>query len=231
MAVTLSNNDNYRYERKFIVSEISEYEIETMIKLHPAMFFEVYPQRHINNLYFDSFALKNYLDSVDGFKDRIKIRIRWYGDLFGIIERPRLEIKIKNGLVGKKESYLLNPFSFDENLKRNAILDVLKKSEIPEQLKLKLNSSEFALLNRYIRRYYESMDRRFRLTIDSEMTFYKLNAHHNNFLHKSYDQINTIVELKYGPDEDSYIERISNNFPFRMTKSSKYVDGIERLYF
>jgi hypothetical protein len=210
---------------------MSEYEIGAMIRLHPAMFFEAYPPRHINNLYFDSSEMNNYFDSVHGFKDRHKIRIRWYGDLFGVIEKPHLEIKIKNGLVGKKESYLLNPFAFDENLKRDSIPDLLNKLEIPELLKLKLNSSEFALLNRYIRRYYESMDRKFRLTIDSEMTFYQLQAFNHNFLNKSIDHTNTIVELKYGSDEDLCAEQISNYFPFRMTKSSKYVDGIERLNF
>jgi hypothetical protein len=223
--------DSYRYERKFFVSEMSEYEIETMIKLHPAMFFEVYSPRYINNLYFDSFALKNYFDSVEGFKDRVKIRIRWYGDLFGVIERPSLELKIKNGLVGRKASYMLNSFAFDKNLKLDTILDVFKKSKIPESLKLDLTILNFSLLNRYRRKYYESMDRGYRITIDSEIKFYHLRSHNNTFLHKSVDNISTIVELKYGLGDDQYVEQISNHFPFRMTKSSKYVDGIERLCF
>jgi hypothetical protein len=214
-----------------MVSELSKYEVEAMIKLHPAMFFEAYPPRYINNLYFDSFALKNYFDSVDGFMDRAKIRIRWYGNLFGVIEEPRLERKLKKGLLGRKESYMLSPFLFDVGSKLDTILGVFGDSEIPAQLKLNLNSSEFSLLNRYRRRYYESADRRFRLTVDSEMTFYKLKAFNNNFLNKSLDHTNTIVELKYSPDEDPCAEQISNEFRFRMTKSSKYVDGIDRLYF
>ncbi len=41
---------------------------------------------------------------------------------------------------------------------------------------------------------------------------------------------NIILELKYNQDMDNGANYIVNCFPFRLTKSSKYVSGIESLY-
>jgi hypothetical protein len=226
-----SNTHKYRYERKFIVSELTQYEIETLVKLHPAIFLEAYPPRFVNNLYFDSPDRQNYFNNVDGLKDRAKVRIRWYGDLFGNVEKPMLELKIKKGLVGKKESFPLIPFSIDEKFQLETIINVFKQSDIPDSLKLDLISLEIVLLNRYRRKYFQSADRRYRITIDTDMEFYQVRVYNNIFLHKSVDLITTVVELKYAPAEDQHIEQITNYFPFRMTKSSKYVNGIKIAYF
>ena len=86
--IETENTEKYRYERKFFISKLTKYEVESLIKLHPAMFSEIYFPRFVNNLYFDSFNMKSYFDSVDGSPNRRKIRIRWYGDLFGDIEKP-----------------------------------------------------------------------------------------------------------------------------------------------
>ena len=89
--------EKWRYERKFFISGLKKEDIEFMVKLHPAIFREIYHERTVNNLYFDSYEMKSYLDNVSGNSQRAKVRIRWYGDLFGIIEKPVLEVKIKRG--------------------------------------------------------------------------------------------------------------------------------------
>ena len=230
MNVEALDTSRYRYERKFIISELTRHEIEAVVKLHPAMFLEIYSPRYINNIYFDTPEMGNYFDNVDGLKDRAKPRIRWYGDLFGFIEKPVLEIKTKNNLVGKKESFPLLPFSINADLQLDAIREVFKKSNLPDALRLNLTGLECFLLNRYRRQYFQSADRRYRLTIDSEMVCYQIQPYSNTFLHKSVDFVNTVVELKYNPGENQSVDQITNHFPFRMTKNSKYVTGIERLY-
>jgi hypothetical protein len=40
-----SNFNQYRYERKFIISELSRQEIEAHVRLHPAMFTEIHHSR------------------------------------------------------------------------------------------------------------------------------------------------------------------------------------------
>ena len=85
------------------------------------------------------------------------------------------------------------------------------------------------LINCYNRRYYRSANGNYRITIDSEMEFYAINARQNFFLHQHVDLKNFVLELKYNQDNDEFAREISTLFPFRVTRSSKYIDGIERL--
>ena len=59
----MTNLSNYRYERKFIISNTDEKKIEHYIKLHPKIFSEIYHERYVNNIYFDSLQLQNYFDN------------------------------------------------------------------------------------------------------------------------------------------------------------------------
>ena len=100
----------YRYERKYFITKITGKDIDSIVKLHPAIFSEIFHERSVNNIYFDTPDLNNYFDNIDGNMYRVKSRIRWYGMTFGVIEKPVLELKIKNGLLGRKESYSLDTF-------------------------------------------------------------------------------------------------------------------------
>lgn len=230
MARPADKPGNQRYERKFVVSELMPHEIEALVRLHPAMFFEAYPQRFVNNLYFDSHDLKSYFDNVDGLKDRMKVRVRWYGSLFGFIEKPVLELKTKNDLLGEKAAFPLVPFSMDERFQLDTIHEVLRNDEIPEIMKMQLLSLEPVLLNRYSRKYFRSVNHDYRITIDSEMEFYAINAQNNTFSQKHIDTVNTVVELKYDCGKNREAPAITSYFPFRLSKNSKYANGIERLY-
>ena len=88
-------------------------EIEALVNLHPAIFSQIYHPRFVNNLYLDSLSLNSYFCHVNGLKDRVKVRIRWYGDLFGPVDEPVLELKIKRGSLGRKESFPLASFRGD----------------------------------------------------------------------------------------------------------------------
>lgn len=230
MAKPVDKPENQRYERKFVVADLTPHEIEAMVRLHPAVFLEAYPERLVNNLYFDSLDRKSYLDNVDGIKDRSKARIRWYGQLFGLVEKPVLEIKSKNDLVGGKSSFPLISFAMEANFRFETIEAVFRRAEIPAALKLHLLSLEPVLLNRYRRKYFQSASRDYRITLDAEMEFYAINAQNNTFSQKYVDGVNTVVELKYACEKNREAAAISNFFPFRLSKNSKYAFGVERLY-
>lgn len=230
MSTEQTNNPKLRNERKFVVSSLTSHEIEALIKLHPAIFVEIYQPRFINNLYLDSPSLNSYFSHINGLKDRIKVRIRWYGDLFEPVNEPVLELKTKSGNLGHKESYPLVPFQLDKHLHFERIKELIAQSDVPDALRLKLYSLELSLINRYQRKYYQSADRNYRLTVDSGMTFYQIRFTNNSFLRKSINFTDTIIELKSGIHEDHEVEHITNYFPFQMTKISKYIDGIERVY-
>jgi len=221
--------DNWRYERKFFISYEDKHTVESVVKMHPAMFTELYYQRKVNNIYFDTYALTNFFKSVDGQGNRLKVRIRWYGDLYGDIEKPVLELKIKNGLLGAKLSYQLNKFSVDKELSDSVLKEVFEGSDIPEEVKDLMRVLNMSLLNSYTRKYYQSQNKAYRITIDTDMKFIEVLPHFNTFSNELNDMLNTILELKYEPLTDDDAGDVTKHFPFRMTKSSKYVTGVEHI--
>ena len=56
-----------------------------------------------------------------------------------------------------------------------------------------------------------------------------LKIHCNTFLNKRTDFYHTIVELKYANNCDDSAGDITRHLPFRVSKSSKYVAGIDYL--
>ena len=221
----------YRYERKFLVDQLDRHQIRALIKQHPNMFYEPYPPRFVNNLYLDTKDLENYEDNVNGAMQRRKVRVRWYGDMLGDVSKATLEFKVKRGLVGAKSQYPFGDFTLDVGFSDKYYHDLLGKSDLPESVKVYMQDLNVVLLNRYYRRYYATRDERYRVTLDTDLTFVKVNLLNNRFLHKQIDYTNLVVELKYLPEHDEQANRVSAYFPFGVTKSSKYVQGIERVYF
>ncbi|MBN1925062.1 MAG: VTC domain-containing protein [Prolixibacteraceae bacterium] len=220
--------NDFRYERKFVGSSLALNKAEVSVKTHPAMFREVYAQRTVNNIYFDTPSLEYFNDNHLGKDQRIKARIRWYGKLTGEIN-PILELKIKKGLVGIKKSISVNPFIVDEHLNRDKLNRAINNSDIPNDIKEQMSMLEPVLVNRYSRRYFESFDHRYRLTFDSDMAYF----HYNRtiqFSNKKTETDKLIIELKYDHRNNNDAQLISNHLPFRLSKNSKYVNGIFLFY-
>lgn len=220
----------YRYERKFFVDELEAPQVIGLLKQHPAMFSEIYPPRYINNIYMDSPWMENYFDNVAGLTERRKARLRWYHNLFRQVYAPLLEFKIKRGLVGTKAQYPFPAFSFGSGFTENEFTQIIQEAELTQDIKDHLLSLEPVLVNRYKRWYFATPDRSFRVTVDSGLTFYHLNKLSNRFLYKQVNHRSIVVELKYQVEDDVQASSITGGFPFRMTRSSKYVQGIERVY-
>ncbi|MEN8008206.1 MAG: polyphosphate polymerase domain-containing protein [Candidatus Krumholzibacteriota bacterium] len=220
---------DYRFERKFLVTDLEVAELEAIVRHHPAVFGEIYHPRFINNIYFDTLDATSYVENVEGFTSRVKFRVRWYEDLFGQIPEPVLELKIKHGFLGRKESFPLSPFHFDGNTDFRQLLAQVWPADLPPVIADGFRRRRPALLNRYLRRYYQSADGDFRITIDRDQEFREIRAHGNSFLHRRQDSTTLILELKYNYELDERAQTISSVFPFRMTKSSKFVNGTERL--
>ena len=224
-----SKVDNFRYERKFYIEGLKKEDVEAMLKLHPGIFREIYYERTVNSIYLDLFNLENYYDNLNGADKRLKVRIRWYGDLLGLIENPMLELKLKHNLHCGKLVIPLKPFTLDNNFSIDVMRSVFKNSSLDEVLSLHLKELNFSLLNSYSRKYFLSADQGYRITIDTNLSSYGLSPYKNNFLYKVTDYIGVILELKYNKSQDIFADNITNYFPFRMTRSSKYVTGITEL--
>lgn len=229
--VTASTERTYRYERKFLVERLDHHQAILLIKQHPYLFYQPYPPRHINNFYLDTAEMKNYYDNVSGAGDRRKVRLRWYGQLFGQINNSILEIKIKRGLVGTKHQVPFGTFILENGYSIKDLRDLEQRTQLPKDIQFMLQTQEIVLLNRYYRYYFATHDNRFRLTVDTDLQFYRIGRFNNQFAHTHKQYHTIIVELKYQNEYDLEAQRVSSFFPFRITRSSKYVEGINRTYF
>lgn len=219
-----------RFERKFLTGGLGLREVLPLIHSHPALFREVYPERAVNNLYLDTPGLRHYFEHVNGTANRVKIRVRWYGPLTGQIERPVLEHKIKRGLVGGKISQVLPPCATNGCNGQRFLPNLRADDGIPEAARRALQGLEPTLVNRYRRRYFLSADGRFRLTLDWGLAFYPPHGVVGDRPFATPSIPPVVIELKFDVAAAGEANSISNAFPFRLTRCSKYVLGIEALH-
>jgi hypothetical protein len=219
-----------RYERKFLAEGFSKTAVEMIIKRNPAGFSEIFYERTINNIYFDTHNFQFYFDNSFGKSTRKKFRIRWYGDLFGVVKKPVLEIKMKFGATGEKLSFPLKSFTLDQTFTIDNLINIFQESGLPHHILEDVLVLEPLLLNRYTRKYYLSHNKDYRATIDYELSYTDIGRRNNSFLKHVEEYGKVLVELKYNNDKDENAGFISNSFPFRMTKNSKYVSGIDLIY-
>ena len=105
-----------RLERKFIFQQTSAKDIEILIKLSKSGFQEIFYERHINNIYYDTLNFDNYYNNIDGVSDRVKYRIRWYKNFFLNSKNAIFEIKRRKGLLVTKDTLPLNNFFLNKYL-------------------------------------------------------------------------------------------------------------------
>ena len=216
-----------RFERKFFVPTSSISSVDTLIKLHPALFRPLYYERRVNNIYFDTILLEHYSDHVAGVASRSKVRIRWYGETFGMVQHPVLEIKMKQGEVGMKKSFPLLPFNCKSSLHQYILPELLERSSISEYWKERLQELRPVLLNSYLRRYWISFDHSVRLTVDRDWLSYYLATSPNPELLSCVIHEGSILEMKYSVKDQKKASHIASRWPWRLTRNSKYVIALE----
>ena len=206
-----------RFERKYKIDHLSKYAVEQAVKLHPAGFQKIFPDRQVNSIYFDTPDYQTGLQNIVGVNQRKKYRLRWYGTDLQQIPNPRFETKIKHNELGTKRIILLDDTQLND-------LNMITQ-EVNEQLLNRLFILYPTLLNTYQRSYFGTPDGRFRITVDWDLQFYPP-LHKAAFSQQPILQPSVILELKYAENEDDPAREIFRYLPFRQTKNSKYVTGI-----
>jgi len=146
--------DNYRFERKFIIPERLTHSIEEVLKSNSALMRKIFCPRFINNIYFDNSRFKFFFENIDGVSERMKTRIRWYGNLKGKIKKPVLEFKQKHGLTGSKTSIDLPSFDLKDIYRPGFLLSLFQNSNLDMRKKELMLSLTPSLINRYQRKYF-----------------------------------------------------------------------------
>nr|WP_279593799.1 VTC domain-containing protein [Pseudodesulfovibrio sp. S3-i] len=193
-----------------------------MLRASSFGFREIFSERHVNNIYYDTPLFRFFSENVQGVPERKKIRIRWYGEAH-LPNRCRFEIKRKNGLVGAKDVEQVD-CSFDNLNDMPGIENV----RVPDIFAHETASVGPTLLNRYRRRYFLSASEQFRATIDYDIFYSHPSAANKNGM--GYPDNEAVLELKYDHEFDMDASGVSSELPFSVSKKSKYVTGINMVY-
>ena len=212
MAESLESQRNkYRYERKYLLGK--EKLSFFLKKLYLERFNEKYPPRKINNIYFDSKDFLSLYETVEGFSNRTKYRVRWYGEVHDNSNKT-LELKSKSEFLNTKNQYHLGLIKFNNPIDLD--LDDIKIL-VSEKLNYKQNIHP-VLINNYKRRYFVNEKLGLRVTIDSEQNFYSIYSKVSVSEYK-----NLVVEIKYKKE----LFFINNYFDLELSKNSKYENGLK----
>lgn len=218
-----------RYERKFLPPDGSLAELLALVRRHPAGFHEIFGERWVNNLYLDTPELTHYHQHINGCANRVKFRVRWYGDLCRHAPQPVLELKARHGLLSRKETYALPPLTLNGDFRRELLESGYGRHGLPDALRPSLRCLEPALTNRYRRRYFLSGDGAVRLTLDWDLQFFAPRHANGSLRAFRHGSPGLIMELKYGDAHTVEAAQVASAFPFRLDRCSKYVLGIECL--
>lgn len=220
---------NLRQEIKCVVDGLSGHSFETWVKTQLAGFNSVYPDRIINNMYFDTVDLRCFTDNLAGISKRTKCRLRWYGDNKES-KQAVLEFKLKHNRLGKKESYNISfkkPFL---ETKFSELCNEIRKQLPPEASILFSNINNPILINRYSRSYYAANDGMARITVDGGLVTYDQRfGLRPNLKHKANTPNFTILECKFLSVESGSVKSLVSSLPHRVTKSSKYAIGVQAI--
>ena len=170
--------------------------------------------------------MREYHDHVNGVAHRTKTRIRWYGARSGCIHAPILEGKLKQGHVSGKTGQGLPPLLMNGTVSRPHLEAAFDGANLPMLVRSALRHLQPSLLNRYQRHYFQSADRRFRLTVDSDLQFASARQFQGAGVPLDPPVSLVVIELKFGLAEADGAARITNASPFNLARCSKYVLGI-----
>ena len=194
----------FRTEKKVRVNSSKVYDLAKWIDENDG--FQLYPKRVINSIYFDTNNYSMYSDSMEGVLPRKKIRLRNYNYKFIFDKNVKKEIKISS-VEGRFKT---------SSLEKNPLI----------MMKLGYMDHDYGLCNPVINIVYERdyyKVKNIRLTLDQKITYKRIyNGQISSFT--TYDNSN-VVELKF--NSENLINSVIKNFPFEISRFSKYCRGIE----
>jgi hypothetical protein len=222
---------NARYERKYVSAPLLGPDPLAVIRGHAAALREAYPARLVHNIYLDTPARRDLGDHLDGVSSRSKTRIRWYGDACATVSSPTLELKSRLGLVGGKHVFPLAPLDLSPGVLARAVAECLAGSDLSEGVRRHASFLEPALVNRYLRRYFESRDHLVRVTIDTTLDSWDCRRWTPSDLspaRRGRGYSGVVIELKYRPESAGAAATIASGLPWPVARFSKYVWGMGR---
>lgn len=224
--MSLQVPDECRYEIKFVGRLSERYRLQGWLRNNQAGFRTSFPDRQVNNIYFDDYDYQAYGQNLSGASQRVKLRYRWYGESV-TPDRGDLELKCKRNFFGWKLRQPVTSAPYAEGDGWSAIRRKLMAQATAEGREWLGTHPCPMLLNRYSREYYVSADERIRATIDSGLAVYDQRYKPKpNFNRRTNLAPIFIVEFKFARDDRERANRVLQTIPIRVSRHSKYMTGV-----
>ncbi len=221
--------EHARYEIKFVARSTEFHRLLQWVRLHPAAFVSPYPDRRINNVYFDTQDCHAYAENLSGASARRKVRYRWYGDRMQL-DAGVLEVKCKRNYFGWKQHYRVDEQPDPGGHSWRQIRERMLRA-LPEKgwHVLRKNPNP-VLINRYDRKYFVTHDGIVRLTIDRNQRVWDQRYKPcPNYQHPANLCDTIVVEIKFDRNQQDYASQIIQGIPLRVSRHSKYMVGVHSI--
>lgn len=218
--------EDARLEIKFAAYEVELQTLLHWLRMHPAGFIVPYPDRHVNNIYFDTHHQAAFSENLSGASSRTKVRYRWYGKSVPP-DAGTLEVKCKRNYFGWKLRYPVSTPPHKEGATWQDIRDMLHE-QIPPAGKIRLRANPVpVLINRYYRKYFVTSNGRVRATVDTRQAVWDQRFKpYPNFEHRANLPRTLVVEFKFARHDRDYASALLQGMPLRVSRHSKYINGV-----
>ena len=223
--MSTSNSSLPRYEIKFIADPLEYDRVLNWLHQHHSCLQLEYPDRQVNNIYFDSLTHHSVCENILGASSKSKVRLRWYGTSKNPVNSS-LEIKCKRNQLSWKLIYKIPGELGTEGSNWRRVV-----SEICEQLPLGAKkwlemSPQPVLINKYVRKYFLSRDKKVRITLDRDLDVYdQCRKPFPNYSLKSNLPKVLVLEVKFLKELREHVVCTFGDIPIRGSRFSKYVSG------
>ncbi len=223
--MTANVPEDARMEIKFVGYAVNYDAVLNALRMHPAGFIVPYPDRQVNNVYFDTFDYSAFAENLSGVSSRTKLRYRWYGESQAP-DSGALEVKIKRNYFGWKLRYNVRNLRYRTKASWQAIRRAMVE-QVPAEAKQWLDINPLpVLINRYYRNYFVSSDGRMRATIDTRQEVWDQRYLSRPSFHLKANLPETlVVEFKFDRALQPLAAKWLQGFPIRVGRHSKYVNG------
>lgn len=179
----------------------------------------------ICSLYLDSSELSLYRQTVEGTKNRFKLRVRTYGD--DPLDPVFFEVKRRmNGIVIKSRSRTSRDRALEYLMRRRS-----GHGGLEEFANLaRMTSARPSLRVRYVREAYESPVDRVRVTFDTDLQHAitpSPNISHNGPGWQVTPVDGVILELKFTDQFPSWVRELIDRFQLQRRSIAKYVMSVD----
>jgi hypothetical protein len=221
-----------RLEIKFASYRVNLDKVLRWINMHSSAFHSPYPDRQVNNVYFDTHSNAAYSQNLSGASSRIKVRYRWYGH--SLEPGPGvLEIKCKRNFFGWKKRFPCRDLPAGSLNDDWRDIDCRLTKYLPDEGRLWLQTYPApTILNRYLRRYYVSNDGRIRVTVDTDQQVWDQRYKSiPNYDLPSHLPDTLVVEFKFAREDRELASDIIQTMPIRVSRHSKFMNGVRSVSF